>query len=109
MSGATVTRLSPRETAGVVADVVAPLLARGVIVRRPPGVAALDRIDGDRRAEAGVERIRGAHGPGAVVLAIPGRDMALVLSAADVHRVLDGSPEPFATANAEKVAAPAHF
>jgi cytochrome P450 len=97
------------ETAGVLADVVAPLLARGVIVRRPKVVGALDRLDADRRAVRRLRRLRDAHGPGPVLLALPGRDVAFVLAAEDVRRVLEESPEPFAPDSREKRAALGHF
>jgi cytochrome P450 len=49
------------------------------------------------------------YGPGPVLLRTPGRNVALVLSAEHLRRVLDGSPEPFAVANREKRAALSHF
>jgi cytochrome P450 len=72
-------------------------------------VGALDRLDADRRAVRRLQRLRESHGPGPVRLAIPGRDLALVLAAEDVPRVLDGSPDPFAPDNREKRAALGHF
>jgi cytochrome P450 len=90
-------------------DVAIPLLARGVIVRRPRVVDMLDRFDADRRAVDRLRRLRDAHGPGPVLLALPGRDVAVVLTAADVRRVLDESPEPFAPDSREKRAALEHF
>src|SRR4051812_11588536 len=104
-----VARASVRETAGVVADVVMPLLARGVIVRRPRIVGALDRLDADRRAVKRLQRLRDRHGPGPLLLRVPGRRIALVLSPDDVHRVLAQTPEPFAAAMMEKRAALGHF
>jgi cytochrome P450 len=97
------------DTAGVVTDVIAPVLARGVIIRRPPVVRAAERIGADRRAVRRLQRLRHRHGRGPVLLAIPGRDVAVVLDPEDLRRVLQGSPEPFATANAEKRAALGHF
>jgi len=93
----------------VIADVVAPLLARGVIVRRPRVVDALDRLDADRRAVRRLQRVRDEHGAGPALLAAPGRDVALVLAAEDVRRVLEGSPAPFAPDTREKRAALGHF
>jgi hypothetical protein len=54
-------------------------------------------------------RLRDRYGPGPLPLRVPGRSLALVLSPGDVHRVLAGSPEPFAVANREKRAALSHF
>src|SRR4051794_6119460 len=102
-------RASVTETAGVVADVVLPLVARGAIVRRPRVVGLLDRADADRRAVSRLQRLRRRHGPGPVLLRLPGRDIAFVLAAEQVNRVLDGSPEPFATATLEKRAALSRF
>jgi cytochrome P450 len=102
-------RVSARDTAGVMADVVMPLFARGVIVRRPRVVGMLDRADADRRAVRRMQRLRARYGDGPVLLRTPLREVALVLSPGDVRRVLDETPEPFATANREKRAALAHF
>jgi cytochrome P450 len=103
------TRLSAAETAAVVADVVAPLLARGVIARRPRVVDVLDRLDADSRAVRRLQRVRARHGPGPLALAVPGRNFALVLDPGDARRVLAASPDPFTPANLEKRAALAHF
>lgn len=102
-------RASVRDTLGVVAGVLVPLVARGVIARRPRVVGMLDRLDADRFAVRRMQRLRARCGPGPVVLRLPGRTMALVLSPEHVHRVLDGSPGTFATANLEKRAALSHF
>ena len=109
MTPAPVPRASAPDTLGVFMDVLMPLVARGVIVRRPPIVGLLDRADGDRRAVGRMQRLRARYGPGPVLLALPGRDIALILDPAHVRRVLDESPEPFATANREKVGALSHF
>src|SRR3954453_5147241 len=97
------------ETAGVLADLVAPLVARGVIVRRPRIEGALDRLDADRRAVRRLQALRRHHGDAPVLLRLPGRDVVIVLAPDDVRRVLDGTPEPFAAASREKRAALGHF
>jgi hypothetical protein len=56
-----------------------------------------------------MQLVRDRYGPGPVLLAIPGRNVALVLSGDHVTRVLEGSPEPFAVASREKRAALSHF
>ncbi len=86
-----------------------PLVARGVIVRRPRVVGLLDRIDADRRAVRRLQRLRARYGEGPLRLAAPGREIALVLAPRHVLRVLDGAPEPFAPASMEKRAALSHF
>src|SRR5437763_10158963 len=98
-------RASGRDTAAFAADVVMPLLARGVIARRPRVVDALDRADADRRAVRRMERLRDRYGEGPLLLAVPRRQVAVVLSAAHVPRVLDATPEPFTPANRERRAA----
>jgi cytochrome P450 len=102
-------RASAGDTALVAAEVLLPLVARGVIARRPSVVRLQQLLDADTRAVRRLERVRQTYGPGPVVLSVPGRTLALVLDPDDVHRVLDGTPEPFATANREKRAALAHF
>jgi cytochrome P450 len=111
--GRTRTRSLPRasvvETLQVGAVVVAPLLARGVIVRRPAMVRAAEALDADTRAVRLLQRLRSVHGEGPLRLRVPGRRMVVLLGAGDVHRVLAGSPEPFSPATREKRAALAHF
>lgn len=102
-------RASAAETAGVAMDVLAPLVGRGLIARRPRVVGMAQRMDADRRAVRRMQRLRARHGAGPVVLRLPGRTVALVVSPDHVHRVLEGSPEPFATANLEKRAALSRF
>ena len=104
-----VTRASTRDTVGVLADVVGPLLARGVIARRRRLVDLGDRLDADRRAIRRMQDLRRRYGPGPLLLRLPGREIALVLAAEDVRRVLDGAPEPFDPASREKCAALSHF
>ncbi|MCE7982612.1 MAG: hypothetical protein DYG89_15615 [Caldilinea sp. CFX5] len=53
--------------------------------------------------------MRNKYGSGPLLLRIPIRNQALILSPHHVHRILNGSPEPFATASSEKRAALAHF
>jgi cytochrome P450 len=89
--------------------VFGPILAQGVILRRPAMVALAERLEADRRAGQVLARLRDRYGPGPLRLRLPGRQLALVLAPADVRRVLAGSPEPFAGANREKRAALSHF
>jgi len=102
-------RPSAYETAATVGDVLVPLLARGIVVRRPAVVGLLDRLDADRRAVARLQYMRARHGEGPAVLRIPGRHVAMVLSPSDVRRVLDETPEPFAESTHEKRGALGHF
>ncbi|HEX8485869.1 cytochrome P450 [Sphingomonas sp.] len=102
-------RLGLADTCGVLAGVVAPNFAKGPIIRRPWMVALAERLDLDRRAVRRLQRLRARHGSGPLMLRLPGRSQAVLLDPAHVRRVLDGSPEPFATASSEKRAALAHF
>jgi cytochrome P450 len=104
-----VPQASAAETLGVVADIVLPLLARGVIIRRPRAVGLADRLEADERAVARMQALRDRYGPGPLLLKTPVRDFALILDPDHVHRVLDGTPEPFTPANLEKKAALRHF
>jgi cytochrome P450 len=93
---------SAADTARTVAEVLLPLLGRGLIVRRPAVVSAAERLDLDRRAVRQLQYLRHRYGSGPLRLRIPGRRLALILEPEHVHRVLGQSPEPFAAANLEK-------
>jgi cytochrome P450 len=100
---------SLRETFGVLFGLVIPLVARGVIIRRPRMVRLAERLDADRRAVRRMQALADRHGPGPIRLKIPVRHTALVVDPDDVHRVLQGSPDPFTPASLEKRAALSHF
>ena len=104
-----VVEASVADTAAVAADVLAPLVARGLIVRRPRAMRLAERMDADRRAVRRLQRVRDRYGIGPVCVRLPGRTLALVLGPEDAHRVLAGSPEPFALATREKAAALSRF
>ncbi|MGY6501433.1 MAG: cytochrome P450 [Acidimicrobiales bacterium] len=101
--------LSTLDAVRFVRDVGAPLIGRGVIIRRPRILRALDLLDADRRAVALMQDLSQRYGAGPVVVPIPGRPIVVVLDPADVHRVLDRTPEPFHPATSEKRAALGHF
>jgi cytochrome P450 len=90
------------DSALTVSEVLVPLLSRGLIVRRPPVVAAAERLDLDRRAVQRLQSLRQRYGAGPLLLRIPGRRIAVILEPDHVRRVLDGSPEPFSAASLEK-------
>jgi cytochrome P450 len=104
-----VPRASVADSLRTTAEVILPLMGRGLILRRPPIVAAAERLDLDRRAVAQLRRLREAYGPGPVLIRAPLREYALVLDPDHVHRVLQDSPEPFTAANLEKEHALGHF
>lgn len=90
-------------------EVLVPLAARGLILRRPRVVGLEAKLDADRRAVRLMQRLRRRYGSGPLRLRVPGRSMALILSTGDVRQVLESSPDPFATANREKRGALSHF
>jgi hypothetical protein len=103
-------RASIGDAIGIIAGVFGPTLAKGVIIRRPWMVALAERFDLDTRAVRRMQRLDGHYGPGPLLIGpIRSRYWALALSPAHVRRALHWSPEPFATATAEKIAALSHF
>jgi cytochrome P450 len=102
-------RATLRDTLGIVTDVVVPTIAKGVIIRRPRMVALAERFDLDRRAVRRMQRLREVYGAGPLLLRLPVRRQALLLSPGHVRRVLDGTPTPFGADTSEKRAALAHF
>ncbi|NSC25004.1 cytochrome P450 [Streptomyces albus subsp. chlorinus] len=101
--------LGAREAAGVVGDVLLPVLAGGVIVRRPRAMGLVERTGWDRRGVERVRALRQRHGSGPLPLTVRGRSYALVLDPEDAERVLAGTPEPFSPATREKRGALAQF
>jgi cytochrome P450 len=93
----------------MIGTVLVPPAARGAIVRRQRVSDCLERLDADRRAVTMLEELRACHGKGPIVLRLPGRTLAIIVSPEDARTVLGGSPQPFATANREKRAALARF
>src|SRR3954451_24392239 len=102
-------RASVPDTLRTAANVLLPTVAQGVIARRPSVVGVFDRLDADRRAVRQMQQLAHQYGPGPVQLNVPGRSFAVVLDPEHVHRILEQSPEPFATAHLEKRAALHHF
>ncbi len=89
--------------------VLVPTIAKGVIIRRRSMVAFAQRLELDRSAVRTLQRLRERHGDGPVIIRAPGRVQAVLLAPADVRRVLDGTPEPFAADTSEKHALLSHF
>jgi cytochrome P450 len=102
-------RVSARQTAAVVWGLFLPLVARGLIIRRPRVVRWLARHDADRSAIRLLGRLQSSSGAEVVRLAIPGRSFALVLRPDALDRMLRDTPEPFSPATREKRAALSHF
>jgi cytochrome P450 len=100
---------SVRDTAAVVAEVFLPLLAQGVIIRRPKITALAERFDTDNRGVALLRRLAARYGSGPLMLRIPGRRVAVLLRQEHVQRLLEATPDPFTAASRDKRAALAHF
>jgi Cytochrome P450 len=93
----------------ILRDVLGPVVAQGPILRRPRLGAPAERLHADDRALRCVRRLRSTYGDGPLLVRVPGRTLAIVLAADDVHRLLAETPEPFAAATGEKVGALTHF
>ena len=94
---------------GVALGVIGPSLAQGVIIRRPRMVALVERLDLERRAIRRMQALRRRHDGPLLIGPVGGRRWALLLTPDDVRRVLDETPEPFATSTLEKRAALSQF
>lgn len=102
-------RASILDTFAVMKDVVLPTLGKGPLVRRRKVVGIAESAGLNEKAVARMQALRKKYGPGPLLLRIPFRHQAVILSADDAATVLEGSPEPFAAATAEKRAALGHF
>jgi cytochrome P450 len=90
-------------------EIVIPTVAKGPIIRRPKVVYLAERLGFATNAVITMQHLREKYGSGPLMVKSPLRHYALLFDPDDVRRVLDESPEPFATASAEKQAALAHF
>lgn len=97
------------DSLSIMAGVVGPTIAKGVIIRRPRVVALAERFDLDGGAVRRMQKMRRRYGDGPLRVRMPGPPRVVILSERDLKRVLDGTPEPFAAASSEKQAALAHF
>lgn len=102
-------RATVRDTLQVKSRVLLPNIAKGPILRRPAVMARAERKEFDTQAVKTMQALRARYGKGPVMLRMPFRHQAVLLDPEHVRRVLDESPEPFATASSEKQAALAHF
>ncbi len=102
-------KATPFDTARILRDVQLPTVAKGPIIRRPKVVAGAERLNLEGRAVKRMQAVAQKYGRGPLMLAVPGKNMALVLDPEHVHRVLEESSEPFATAETLKRNALKHF
>jgi cytochrome P450 len=100
---------SIRDRLAFVAEVTAPMLAKGPLIRRPRIVGLSERFDLDGRAVRRMRALRETYGDGPLLVPIPGRVHAVILSPRDAQRVLRETPDPFTPATDEKKAALGHF
>ncbi|WP_106796425.1 cytochrome P450 [Rhizobium sp. H4] len=104
-----VNRAGWTDTLRVIMTIVAPTVAKGIIIRRPTIEHLAERQDWNAKAVKQMQRLKKIYGPAPLLLPIPFRPQLLLLDPADVSTVLQSSPEPFAAATPEKHAALAHF
>jgi cytochrome P450 len=97
------------DTLRVAFQVVVPILATGVIKRRPKAMALADRLQADRPAIRLLRRLRRKYGAVPLRLRVPGRSVTIPLSRTGVGELLDRTPDPFSPATKEKKAALRHF
>ncbi len=102
-------RASIADTLSILLVAAAPLIAKGLIVRRPKIVHLLALGGAEGRGVRLLARMRRKYGDGPLLLRIPFREQAVVLSPKHLRRVLAETPEPFASDSSEKVASLAHF
>lgn len=84
------------------ADLGLVSVAAGVILRRKPVVALLEKVQADGRALRRMRALRAEFGRGPVELVLPGRRVLVITEPEDVGRVLAETPDPFHPANREK-------
>lgn len=110
LAGPLLPRATARETVRIFTSVLAPTVAKGLIVRRPAAVGTAAGLDLDRRAITALQQLRDKYGEGPLLAGSGAlRRWALILDAKHVRWILDGTPNPFAPASAEKRAALSHF
>ncbi|MCA5893989.1 cytochrome P450 [Isoptericola sp. NEAU-Y5] len=101
--------LTAAEVTRVVRAVLVPLVAQGAIVRRPRMTAWAERRQSDREVRRVLTALRDRYDGAPLALRAGTRRLAVVTTADDVRRLLEGTPEPFSAATKEKRGALAHF
>ncbi len=97
------------ERFAVFTRVAVPVWAKGILLRRPRIAALEARWRLDAGAMHLVQRLRRRYDGAALLLRKTGPPQLLLLSPADLKRVLDRTPEPFSPATQAKRAAIAHY
>lgn len=104
-----VSRASIADTIAVLKDVVLPTMAKGPLIRRRKVVGMAERRGLDDKAVTRMQALRDRYGPGPLLLRIPFRHQAVILSPDDARAILSNTPDPFSAATLEKNAALGHF
>ncbi|WP_311607337.1 cytochrome P450 [Streptomyces hesseae] len=86
-----------------------PTLAQGPVIRRPLAVRLAAALDTNAWGCRVLDGLRERHGPGPLLVTVPGRTVLVLLSADDARRVLAETDGSFTAANREKTAALSHF
>lgn len=94
---------------GVVRDVVAPTLSKGVLRRRPAFVGMLESRGTEVRGIRRLQELRRKYNARAVLLSVFGRKQLIPTTPGQLHRILQQTPEQFQSSSDEKTAALAHF
>lgn len=102
-------RLSWRESLAVLLQVAGPLVAKGVIIRRPLVVGALAATGSEQHGVKVLQRLRRRHGAGPLLIRLGGREQLILVSPDHVRDVLSATPAPFQSDSSEKHSALAHF
>lgn len=89
--------------------VIVPNALQGLFRRRPGRVALATRLGVDGRAVKLLAGLRRSHGPGPVWVRVVRDPALLILEVDDIRRVLEGSPEPFASDPEAKRRGMGHF
>lgn len=97
------------ESLGFTALVILPNVVQGLFRRRPRAVLAATKLDVDRWAVTLIDGIRRAHDRGPVWVRALQERALLVVTSADVARVLEASPHPFAADPQVKRRGMSHF
>ncbi len=106
---ASLPRITAAESLSVLLAVGGPLIAKGVIIRRPPVVRLLQATGAEKTGIRMLQDLRRRYGDGPVMMRLPMREQAILLSPQSVRRVLEQTPDPFETDSSEKHAALSHF
>lgn len=102
-------RLAAVDAARVIADVLVPIIAQGVILRRRRVAMLAGALQVNHHAAELLRQLRERYNNRPLLLRLGTREVVIPLDPADAALVLAGTPEPYAAASREKRAALRHF